>query len=592
VTDRSAIVILGGGMAGVTAAFELSRHGWRDRFRSITLYQRGWLLGGKGASSRDADGRILEHGLHVWPGYYDNAFRVLRDCYDELDRPRTDPDCPIRTWGDAFVPAPAIGVFEHVGDDTIPWLAQFRTNDRLPGDPDARDDDLGDLARRLLGLAQDMARSAPGRVGPRVETGIDLALTVGRGIAADELLRGPGGFGRVDHEDFRAWLRRHGARSDTVDGGIVRGMYDLVFGYRDGEKATPAFAAGLGVFLAVRMFLDYKGALFWKMTAGMGEIVFAPFHQVLAARGVTLRYFHRVDGLELDAEGRALEAIRLTRQATPDGTDSYEPLDRHDDLPCFPARPRVAHAAAVPTEDRPVDDPGTPVILRRGQDFDTAVLAVSIGALPRIAAPLVRRLPEWRDMIRHVGTVGTHAAQVWLAPTEEELGWPAPGATLAGLEAPFDTCASMSHLLAREGWDAHGDRSPRSLAYLCSALPDGATRTDPDSTVRRFVREWSPALWPDAVRDGDGPVVRSVYTRVDADASDRYVQALPGSDAYRLRVDGSGVAHLVLAGDWTDCGLNAGCIEAAAISGIEAAAAVEGRPLTDRVLGPLTWDWP
>ncbi len=101
-------------MAGVTAAWELSRPGWRDRFDAITVYQRGWLLGGKGASTRGAHGEILEHGLHVWPGYYDNAFRLLRDCYAELDRARTDPSCPIRTWRDAFVPAPDVGVFEHV----------------------------------------------------------------------------------------------------------------------------------------------------------------------------------------------------------------------------------------------------------------------------------------------------------------------------------------------------------------------------------------------------------------------------------------------------------------------------------------------
>jgi uncharacterized protein with NAD-binding domain and iron-sulfur cluster len=578
-------------MAGTTAAFELSREGWRDRFRSITVYQRGWLLGGKGASTRDDEGRILEHGLHVWPGYYDNAFRVLRECYEELDRTRTDPGCPIRSWSDAFVPAPAIGVFEHVGDDTIPWLAQFRTNDRVPGDPGGRDDDLGDLARRLLGLAQDMARSAPGRVGPRVETGIDLALTVSRGIAADGLLREPGVFGRVDDEDFRAGLRRHGARSATMDGGIVRGMYDLVFGYRDGDKAKPEFAAGLGVFLAVRMFLDYKGALFWKMAAGMGEIVFAPFHQVLAARGVDVRYFHRVDELELDADGHGLAAIRMTRQAPAGDVDGYDPLDRLDGLPCFPARPRGGIGAATPTEDRPFEQPGTSMTLRQGDDFDVAVLAVSLGALSRIAAPLVRQLPRWRDMIGNVGTVGTHAAQVWLEPTEDELGWPHPGATLAGLDAAFDTCASMSHLLVRERWDADA-RSPRSLAYLCSASPEGGNHADTATTVRSFVREWSPALWPSAAPvDVDGPLVRSVFVRADHDASDRYVQALPGSDRHRMRVDDSGVAHLVLAGDWTDCGLNAGCIEAAVISGIEAAAAVEGRPLTDRVLGPLTWDW-
>jgi uncharacterized protein with NAD-binding domain and iron-sulfur cluster len=577
-------------MAGTTAAFELSRSGWQDRFRSITLYQRGWMLGGKGASGRDDDGRILEHGLHVWPGYYDNAFRVIRECYEELDRPRTDPACPIRTWDEAFVPAPSIGVFEHVGDDAVPWLAHFRTNDRLPGERDARGEDLGDLTRRLIGLAQDMARSARGRTAARVQTGIDLATTVVRGVAVDGLLRRPGGFGRVDHEDFRAWLRRHGAQPATVDGGIVRAMYDLVFGYRDGDKARPEVAAGLGVFLAIRMFLDYKGALFWKMTAGMGDVVFAPLHQVLRARGVDLRYFHHLETLEVDDRGSALTGIRLTAQAPLDASD--EPLVRIDGLPCFPARPRVAGASVRPTEDRPTRAAGGEVRLAQGVDFDVAVLAVSIGALPHVAAPIIEHHDRWRAMVRGVGTVATRAAQVWLVPGEEALGWPAPGATFAGLEAPFDTCASMTHLLDRERWSGAG--APKSLAYLCAAVAErsgDAPQPDGDD-LDAFVREWSPALWPGAapfeLRD---PLVRRWYARRHDDASDRYVQSLPGSDRHRMRVDASGVEHLVLAGDWTDSGLNAGCIEAAVISGIEAAAAVEGRPLTDRVLGPLTWDW-
>src|SRR5262245_38331421 len=104
--ERGRVAILGGGMAGVAAAWELSRPGWQDRHESITLYQRGWLLGGKGASTRDPEGRILEHGLHVWLGYYDNAFRLMRECYAELDRTHRDPGAPIRTWRDAFAPAP------------------------------------------------------------------------------------------------------------------------------------------------------------------------------------------------------------------------------------------------------------------------------------------------------------------------------------------------------------------------------------------------------------------------------------------------------------------------------------------------------
>src|SRR6476659_5863515 len=91
VKRKDKIAILGGGMAGLTTAWRLSEDGWRDRFESITVYQRGWRLGGKGASSRGENGRIEEHGLHIWLGSYENAFGLLRECYAELDRATTDP---------------------------------------------------------------------------------------------------------------------------------------------------------------------------------------------------------------------------------------------------------------------------------------------------------------------------------------------------------------------------------------------------------------------------------------------------------------------------------------------------------------------
>ncbi len=61
--------------------------------------------------------------------------------------------------------------------------------------------------------------------------------------------------------------------------------------------------------------------------------------------------------------------------------------------------------------------------------------------------------------------------------------------------------------------------------------------------------------------------------------------SLPGTGRYRLRADESGYGNLALAGDWIDSSLNAGCIEAAVVSGIQAANAVLGRPLLDGVAG-------
>jgi uncharacterized protein with NAD-binding domain and iron-sulfur cluster len=79
------IAIVGGGMAGLAAAFDLTRtEALRNKF-DVTIYQMGWRLGGKAASSRDRHGRIVEHGLHVWFGCYENAFELVKAAYAAWD---------------------------------------------------------------------------------------------------------------------------------------------------------------------------------------------------------------------------------------------------------------------------------------------------------------------------------------------------------------------------------------------------------------------------------------------------------------------------------------------------------------------------
>lgn len=84
--ERKKIVVLGGGVSAMAAIFELtSQPDWARKYE-ITVYQHGWRLGGKGASGRDLDGsfRIEEHGLHMWWGFYRNAFGMMNQCYKEL----------------------------------------------------------------------------------------------------------------------------------------------------------------------------------------------------------------------------------------------------------------------------------------------------------------------------------------------------------------------------------------------------------------------------------------------------------------------------------------------------------------------------
>src|SRR5437016_9355439 len=130
------VAIIGGGCASVSAAFELTRPEHEGRYQ-VTVYQLGWRLGGKGASGRGPADRIEEHGLHLWMGFYENAFRLMRACYQELGRDRRT--CRIADWRQAFEPAPIVAVTDRVSRGAgaaawEPWVAHFPPGRGLPGD--------------------------------------------------------------------------------------------------------------------------------------------------------------------------------------------------------------------------------------------------------------------------------------------------------------------------------------------------------------------------------------------------------------------------------------------------------------------------
>jgi uncharacterized protein with NAD-binding domain and iron-sulfur cluster len=414
--------------------------------------------------------------------------------------------------------------------------------------------------------ASDVARLAPIA---------DLFLTVLRGVAADGLLTR--GYAAADDLDFRQWLTQHGAAQATVDGPIVSGMYDLVFGYDGGDRHHPAFSAGLGLQLANRMFFEYRGAIFWKMRAGMGDVVFAPLYTALRQRGVRFAFFHRLDALHVASDGASIGAITMGRQvALAAGVDEYEPLVRVKGLPVFPTRPDLdqldagpdlyrhdleSHACAWPD--------AAPVHLEAGRDYDSVVLAVSLGMVPHTCQELMHADGRWQAMVDHVATVPTHAWQVWLRPDERSLGWQDPAATVTGLGAPFDTFSSMSHTVPFEDWPPGSE--PLTAASFCGVHGG----EDVAAEAERFLDERAHELWPALLSAPARDLVVSQYCRVNTDPSDQYVQSRPGTGRFRLAAGDSGFTNLALAGDWIDSGLNAGCIEAAALAGRQAADAIE-----------------
>ena len=167
----------------------------------------------------------------------------------------------------------------------------------------------------------------------------------------------------------------------------------------------------------------------------------------------------------------------------------------------------------------------------------------------------------------------------------------------------------MSHLEASEKWPEH-DR-PRHVAYFCGVLQDSLIRF-PKSHPRypeelrksagefglRLLKSRVPGepgplsvLWKAAFTNGgrdfdwdllcgslaSGPArLDDQFFRVNIDASERYVLALPDSSRHRLPAHRSGYSNLVLTGDWIWNGLFLGCIEGAVIAGKQAARAVSG----------------
>src|SRR6476646_9293456 len=168
---------------------------------------------------------------------------------------------------------------------------------------------------------------------------------------------------------------------------------------------------------------------------------------------------------------------------------------------------------------------------------------------------------------------------------------------------PYDTWADKSDLIVRESWpDAH---TPNGLAYLTGPMmPDFElepfsnhafpfyAKNEVKKYAKDFLESHARHLWPQWVdpkcktprwrllvdpKFGAGESrLNSQYFRANIDPTEHYVLTVSGSSKYRLRADKSGYHNLVLTGDWTKNPLNCGCIEAAVMSGIYAAQAVQG----------------
>lgn len=572
---KKKIAVLGGGLGSMSAlAWITSQEGAAERY-DITVYQMGWRLGGKGASGRGFGERVEEHGLHIWFGFYENAFRTMRMALEAIGETTPAPVATYANVADAFTPQSLVTFEEQWKGGWQGWPILFPPNGGEPGvgEPIV---DFWDVLETMLGwlvVAHDeweskgqtlgapaVALSEPhskllsgvagathlhsalGLVKKARSSGLhlivdgiadllalllraylealwlvcssflddtairrffilnDLGASMLIGTLEERLFED--GFEKADDMDWIDWLAKVGARPVTTQSGPVRTVYDLVFGFAEGDTDRPAFAAGTAIRGIMRMVFTYKGALMFKMNAGMGDTIFTPFYGLLKSRGVKFEFFHKVDSLELEEGQDSIARVNITRQVNlVDPSKEYWPLRRVKALDCWPSEPDWKQIAEADKLANDPFDPGHPYdleswwtswkgvgtkTLERGEDFDVVLLGIPVGAIPYVAPQLVDRYPAWKQLVHGEGasaavaTTPTLGVQLWLSKTAEELGWVIPewalqverewgsplglSTLLGGYEQSLDTIADMSHLLPVEQWPAGSD--PKSVQYV------------------------------------------------------------------------------------------------------------------------------
>ena len=231
---------------------------------------------------------------------------------------------------------------------------------------------------------------------------------------------------------------------------------DMGFAFEDGDVTRPRLAAGVALRGAMRMFFTYRGSLFWRMNAGMGDIVFAPLYEVLKQRGVRFEFFHRLVEMKVSPKREGVtphvSALHFDVQAKVKQGQEYKPLVNVHDVPSWPSRPlyeQLLRGNQLEAEGRSFEGhwetrKAASKILKVTTDYDLVVLGVGVGALPYVASDLIEREPRWREMVEHVKTVPTQSFQLWLRRDMSQLGWIHPPVNLSGFVQPFDTWADIA----------------------------------------------------------------------------------------------------------------------------------------------------
>ncbi len=426
----------------------------------------------------------------------------------------------------------------------------------------------------------------------------------------------------INHYNYLDWLKKHGASDLVLDCALVRFMYTGSFANLL-NGGTGKLAADIGLRMLM-VSVDYKGCLVWKLSAGTADTIITPIYQVLRHRGVKFKYFHKIRQVHHSESGK-IEKISVAEQVKlRDGVDEYDPFLNVDGLNSWPAEPLYDQIDPDQAKKLKASDVNLEIswsdwknyrefTLEEGKDFDQVLLGIPVAALKHVCSDIIEHNSKWKNMVEKVETTQTAQVQVWTKPTLRELGMKVEDWGMAEGDEPNSVIyanylyswTDMSLIIDAEEWPE--SLKPGHLSYWCGTIPEA-------SPMEPFSKHWFPKtqharimgiteqwlyshggwLWPEATsrelpqgfnfdlmtpteENHELTPIEKFYQQfflLNIEPSDRYVLALPGSNQFRMKTDGSGYSNLFLTGDWIDFGFNVGHMEGAVSAGLTAAHAI------------------
>jgi uncharacterized protein with NAD-binding domain and iron-sulfur cluster len=534
---KKKVLILGGGLSALSTGVHLLREGGGGKF-DVTILCMEHRLGGKAASYRLPDGRLMDIGFHAIFGYYHEIRAMLeRAGHSTLDR----------RW------------FTSNGGLHLMYEASARATNRLhiPEGPF----DLEALLHNGFFGYQGMTLADKAKVGRWVAQ-ILPALVSGDLPAS------------IDEDSFTAWAISTGLDRSLTHKSWFKYVLDLCFNY---PNEGSAYVGAMGF----SKLIGYPSAEVFYLNGGLSEVIVAPIADLFVSLGGKISFCTKVTRAHLDPATREVKQLATRPMATPVPIPGVN--DRVDVAPLPGGYP--LYDAPYPTAGETEPPAGAPEkVLDLGADFDEVVWTLPIESTKK----LLRTTPDFQASvldhpqmrrIMKLRTVVSLSMRIWtpkkVMPADYDtvvMGAPQPAATIIDYANRVDEFrtgpyGSIVEFEGQEGFDADltDEEIKRILVTQFADLP--------------FV-DRSHLNVEDVLSQSNG---NKCELRRNTANHLRYILLEPGHWKHRPDQDQSPYSNLLFAGDWVNTTQPTASMEAAIRTGRVAANLLRDRAGLDVV---------